>query len=278
MPGTALLQVSRDRRIGRRRLEQLERALAGRNDVRAHALRRAPLPALRSRVRARRDRTPARRRCPRRRSRCGRGWLSSVPAGRCAPPVTRSIVGDAVYGSSSRAAMRSTSRSSSPAGRASFEILQEPLRQQVAQPIRLSVTPAGRGAAARVRAEPPIAAQSSAMPSPAVATVFRIGGRHSPAAAGCSARFAAIACTSLSAPSRSALLTTKMSAISMMPALSACTSSPVPGTSITIETSAVRAMSTSSWPTPTVSMMTMSLPAASRMRATSPVARARPPR
>ena len=32
-----------------------------------------------------------------------------------------------------------------------------------------------------------------------------------------------------SAPSRSALLTTKMSAISMMPALSACTSSPVPG-------------------------------------------------
>ena len=32
-----------------------------------------------------------------------------------------------------------------------------------------------------------------------------------------------------SAPSRSALLTTKMSAISMMPAFSACTSSPVPG-------------------------------------------------
>ena len=45
-----------------------------------------------------------------------------------------------------------------------------------------------------------------------------------------------------------------------MPALSACTSSPVPGTSVTIETSAVRTMSTSSWPTPTVSMMTMSLP------------------
>ena len=61
-----------------------------------------------------------------------------------------------------------------------------------------------------------------------------------------------------SAPSRSALLTTKMSAISMMPALSACTSSPVPGTSTTIETSAVRTMSTSSCPTPTVSMMTMS--------------------
>ena len=34
----------------------------------------------------------------------------------------------------------------------------------------------------------------------------------------------------------------------MMPALSACTSSPVPGTSTTIEMSAVRTMSTSSWP------------------------------
>ena len=47
---------------------------------------------------------------------------------------------------------------------------------------------------------------------------------------------AARACASIdatvrSAPSRSALLTTKMSAISMMPAFSACTSSPAPGTS-----------------------------------------------
>jgi hypothetical protein len=47
-----------------------------------------------------------------------------------------------------------------------------------------------------------------------------------------------------------------MSAISMMPALSACTSSPVPGTIVTTEMSAVRTMSTSSWPTPTVSMTT----------------------
>ena len=60
----------------------------------------------------------------------------------------------------------------------------------------------------------------------------------------------------------------------MMPALSACTSSPVPGTSVTIETSAVRTISTSSCPTPTVSMMTMSLPDASSTRAASPVARA----
>ena len=69
-----------------------------------------------------------------------------------------------------------------------------------------------------------------------------------------------------------------MSAISMMPALSAWTSSPVPGTKVTIVTSAVRATSTSSCPTPTVSMKMTSLPAASRIDATSPVARATPPR
>ena len=63
----------------------------------------------------------------------------------------------------------------------------------------------------------------------------------------------------------------------MMPALSACTSSPAPGTSVTTETSAVRMMSTSSWPTPTVSMTMTFLPAASRTSAASPVARANPP-
>ncbi len=80
--------------------------------------------------------------------------------------------------------------------------------------------------------------------------------------------------TARSAPSRSALLTTKMSAISMMPALSACTSSPLPGTVITIEISAVRTMSISSCPTPTVSISTTSFPAASSTSATS-VGRAR---
>ena len=38
--GPALLDVLRDRRIGRRRFEQLERRLADRNEVRAHPLRR----------------------------------------------------------------------------------------------------------------------------------------------------------------------------------------------------------------------------------------------
>ena len=121
-------------------------------------------------------------------------------------------------------------------------------------------------------------ASSSGTPVPVVASVLRIGGRHSSGSNDCSDSIASIDATVRSAPSRSALLTTKMSAISMMPALSACTSSPLPGTSITIETSAVRTMSTSSWPTPTVSMRTTSLPAASRTSATSLVARARPPR
>ena len=81
-----------------------------------------------------------------------------------------------------------------------------------------------------------------------------------------------------SAPSRSALLTTNTSAISMIPALSAWTSSPLPGATSTIEMSAVRTISTSSWPTPTVSMRTTSFPAASKASATSLVARASPPR
>ena len=76
----------------------------------------------------------------------------------------------------------------------------------------------------------------------------------------CSESIASSDATARSAPSRSALLTTKMSAISMTPALSAWTSSPDPGTSVTIDTSAVRTISISSWPTPTVSTRMMSFP------------------
>ena len=83
--------------------------------------------------------------------------------------------------------------------------------------------------------------------------------------------------TARSAPSRSALLTTKTSAISRMPALIAWMSSPRPGTSTTAVVSAARTMSTSSWPTPTVSMRITSKPAASRTSTASLVARARPP-
>ena len=152
--------------------------------------------------------------------------------------------------------------------------------EQLAQPALARASrrrvAARRGRVRAERARSPPAARRR--PSPVVASVFTIGGRHSPAANVCSDSIASIDATVRSAPSRSALLTTKMSAISMMPALSACTSSPVPGTSITIETSAVRTMSTSSWPTPTVSMRTTSLPAASSTSAASLVARASPPR
>ena len=122
------------------------------------------------------------------------------------------------------------------------------------------------------------ASSSSVTPLPVVASVLTIGGRHAPGPNVCSDSVDSIEATVRSAPSRSALFTTKMSAISMMPALSACTSSPDPGTRITIDTSAVRTMSTSSCPTPTVSMRTMSVPAASSTRAASLVARASPPR
>src|SRR5579885_1177829 len=64
-----------------------------------------------------------------------------------------------------------------------------------------------------------------------------------------------------------------MSAISRMPALMACTSSPIPGTSTTTVTCARPAISISSCPTPTVSITTKSLPAASSRRAKSPVLR-----
>src|SRR5579864_8705635 len=122
-----------------------------------------------------------------------------------------------------------------------------------------------------------MALTSSGTPLPSTATVFTIGGVHLSlrVARVCMAR---ISRSTRSAPSRSLLLITNMSAISMMPALMVCTSSPMPGTRMTTVTSDRRTMSTSSWPTPTVSISTRSLPLASRMVATSVVARARPPR
>ncbi len=54
--------------------------------------------------------------------------------------------------------------------------------------------------------------------------------------------------------------------------------SPDSGTSVTTVVSACRMMSSSVWPTPTVSMMIQGKPKASISLMTSPVARARPPR
>src|SRR3972149_6396666 len=81
----------------------------------------------------------------------------------------------------------------------------------------------------------------------------------------------------MSARGWSDLLTTRMSAISRMPALIACTSSPAPGTLITIVVWAVSATSTSSCPAPTVSTMITSLCAASITVTTSFVVGASPP-
>ena len=81
-----------------------------------------------------------------------------------------------------------------------------------------------------------------------------------------------------SAPSRSALLTTKTSATSMSPAFMAWIESPDSGTRATTVVSASLMMSSSVCPTPTVSMMIHPNPKASSSLITSPVARARPPR
>ena len=84
--------------------------------------------------------------------------------------------------------------------------------------------------------------------------------------------------TVASAPSRSALLTTKTSPISRMPALAAWMPSPMPGASSTTVVSASPATSTSDWPTPTVSTSTTSQPAASSTRSACGVVHDRPPR
>lgn len=81
-----------------------------------------------------------------------------------------------------------------------------------------------------------------------------------------------------SAPSRSALLTTYTSPISRIPALAAWMPSPMPGASSTTEVSAWEAISTSDWPTPTVSTRTTSQPAASSTRMACGADQARPPR
>src|SRR5215469_2941184 len=120
------------------------------------------------------------------------------------------------------------------------------------------------------------AAANSLMPLPSLATVFTMGGVQPSLRVARDWR-ARISRSTRSAPSRSLLLIAKMSAISMIPALMVCTSSPMPGTRIRIVMSASRTMSTSSCPTPTVSIRITSRPEASSTVATSAVVRARPP-
>ena len=128
----------------------------------------------------------------------------------------------------------SSSRSSSPgASTVRFDVLQEALRQQLAH------APLGAGAAARARLSRRCAPGSARSPRPARQALRPWSPRSSRSAGAtrrrrtiCSDSSASIDATVRSAPSRSALLTTKMSAISMIPALSACTSSPAPGTTV----------------------------------------------
>src|SRR5437588_11990074 len=82
---------------------------------------------------------------------------------------------------------------------------------------------------------------------------------------------------SVSAPGRSLLLTTYTSAISITPALSVWMPSPDSGTSTSSVVSALRAISSSVWPTPTVSTRMRANPNASSRSATSSVVVARPP-
>ena len=79
------------------------------------------------------------------------------------------------------------------------------------------------------------------------------------------------------ASGRSPLLIARMSAISSVPALIACTSSPRPGGQTTTRVSASAAMRVSDWPVPTVSTITRSKPAASKQSTAARVARDNPP-
>ncbi len=95
---------------------------------------------------------------------------------------------------------------------------------------------------------------SLSTPSPLVAVVTSTGGglrATRPPAVDSMARSCRAA---RSAPGRSPLLTTITSATSSSPALMACTSSPMSGTSTTTVVSASRATSTSLCPAPTVSI------------------------
>ena len=234
--GPALLEVLRDRRIRRRRLEQLERRL-----------RRRGMKCARTRCDAtssrRLDLEPERVAIERqRRVEIADGDADVIEDGfhvrpsscqRSRPTISSSrrvridlARGDPIERSRRTRPARSTLL---------LDVLQEAVRQQLAQAELVRARGGGsRCDAAGVRAERArSSATAPATPLPVVASVLTIGGRHSPVAERLQRQGSPRSTSTVrSAPSRSALLTTKMSAISMMPALSACTSSPVPGTSI----------------------------------------------
>ena len=106
----------------------------------------------------------------------------------------------------------------------------------------------------------------------------RTGGFQPAGRGAASSRVVLSSCTMRSPPGRSNLLTTNTSAISITPALKACTASPAAGVRMSTVVSATRAMSTSLCPTPTVSTKMRSNPKASNRARVATVAPARPPR
>ena len=113
------------------------------------------------------------------------------------------------------------------------------------------------------------------MPSARLASVLTIGTRQP--SWGPSDSTPRISRTIVSVSGWSDLLTTITSGISITPALSAWIESPEPGISTSTTVSAWSMMSTSAWPTPTVSSRTSSLPLASISSAAWRVASDRPP-
>ena len=124
------------------------------------------------------------------------------------------------------------------------------------------------------------------MPEPFKALSNITGGCHgaaSPAVCGCEAnkRNALLmwACARVAAcGSRSVLLINTRSANSMIPFLMACKSSPALGSCITANKSVMPDTAVSLWPTPTVSTITTSYPAASHTKIHSRVFSATPPK
>src|SRR5262245_5425007 len=104
--GAALVQIAGDRRVGRRRFEQLERRLPHRDEMRAHFLRRHVLWRL--------DLEPERIAIERQRgSQVLDGNANVIECG-LHFNVLRRISSAAEYGSTFRAAMRSTIDCNSP--------------------------------------------------------------------------------------------------------------------------------------------------------------------
>src|SRR3990172_3523948 len=123
-----------------------------------------------------------------------------------------------------------------------------------------------------------IASRRSGSPDPFWATAGRTRGIQSPSPYSFIDTIVSSSRRVLSAPSRSDLLATKISAISRIPALMAWMSPPSPGTTTTRLVWATLTISPSSCPTPTVSMITTSFPMASITLTMSMVDLERPPR